>query len=377
MTQQTKSKDKEQIESFFEVLTNALSRTKEAAEKEKSLPNKLTAKESSAIKRIDTDSALSDSQFLLLAQQVSTLDPNLRLMQQVASVATNHSNEKIRSSLIEDCAKLVSVWWMGVDLAQKRSIFLSVWEKLSSTSLQSFIELLEGQYEARCRKSSDDAAQDADDSKLTASVDHVELLANIKFVALHWLLIKGLVEATEVVDFLIGQHCQELDVLPKDLQKLSLFVIENVQHERDPKLLKLLKYMLNQQTELQRAKNVEISKRSYVEKELLSEKQKNAQHDQQNAELQKKVLTLQASIDELNKQLEQQQALGKAERVHLKDDHGKIKHKTLNTLEEQVMPLLEMTSHALNKDVPKVHVATHKLEQITEEIEGIIKWLKK
>lgn len=377
MTQQTKSKDKDQIESFFDVLTNALSRIKEAAVKEKSLPNKLTAKEGSAIKRIESHSLLSDNQFLSLAQQIDTLDPNLRLMQQVASVAANHSKDVVRASLIEDCSRLVSVWWTGVELAQKRSIFLSIWDKLSSKSLQSFFDLLQGQFDSRCRQLSDDSAEGSDDTKLTPSFDQKELLENIKFVAIHWLLVKGLVEAAEVVDFLIEKNCQDLDLQPSDLQKLSIFVIENVHHEREPKLLKLLKYMLTQQAELQRTKNIELSKRSYVEKELLAEKQKNAQYDVKNAELREKVLKLQSSLDELNKQLEHQQALGKAERVHLKDDHGKVKHKTLNTLEEQVMPLLEMTSHALNKEVPKVHVATHKLEQITDEIEGIIKWLKK
>ena len=67
----------------------------------------------------------------------------------------------------------------------------------------------------------------------------------------------------------------------------------------------------------------------------------------------------------------------KAERVHLKDDTGKVKSKAINLLEEDVLPTLKTSLKGLKKDEPKVGFAVDKLDLVIEDIEGALQWFKK
>jgi chromosome segregation ATPase len=245
-----------------------------------------------------------------------------------------------------------------------------------SKSVSRFVDLLDNQIKMRLKNINE---IDSDDNLAAASNKHDEkqLLVNARSIGLTWLILKGLVDIDKVIDYLIERNSHDNEATSIELTKLGLFVVESALPKRDHKVFSLVKLLKVQQAKLQTSLNLETSQREQLEKELNTEQKKYAAQKNENTALNKKVSALEASLAELNQTLDQQQALGKAERVHLKDDHGKAKYKTLNTLEEDVIPLLEKTCHALNKDVPKVHIATHQLELVTEEIEGLIKWLKK
>ncbi|HAS6345177.1 TPA: hypothetical protein RQK94_001108 [Vibrio vulnificus] len=80
------------------------------------------------------------------------------------------------------------------------------------------------------------------------------------------------------------------------------------------------------------------------------------------------------SLKEL--QVESQQFIT-AQKVHLKDDTSKAKAKALNFLEEEVLPNLENSYKALDRDNAKVHVALHNLDVMIERVEEELKWFRK
>jgi hypothetical protein len=244
------------------------------------------------------------------------------------------------------------------------------------------MDLLENQIQLRIKKLAGDTNSVIDviqESTSTAksNFDKNQIAKNMRSIGLLWLITKGLVENESIIDFLINKYSHDIEILPKDLRNISIYLTEISLPIRERRVLMLAQYLTQQKAEVQRAKVAEANRRDMIERELSVEQQKTNALQLENNELVKKIAVLKESLSVQQTQIQEQHELGKAERVHLKDDQGKIKHKTLNTLEEDVLPLLSKTSHALDKDVPKVHVATHQLELITEEIEGLIKWLKK
>jgi hypothetical protein len=370
-------KKKENNTTLIEILLDVLAKAEEGVTKDKNPPVKLVSKDVAALKKIEKHISLTNDQFKDLAELLLKHDPNMRFMQQVANAVAHHTKAGMSAALIEDCARLFSAWVTNIELAQKRSIFLSIFEDVGENkSVSRFVDLLDNQIKMRLKNLNE---IDSDDNLAAASnrLDEKQLLVNARSIGLTWLILKGLVDIDKVIDYLIELNSHDIEVTSIELTKLGLFVVESALPKRDHKVFSLVKLLKVRQAKLQTSLNLETSQRGQLEKELNIEQKKNADQRNENTALHEKVSALEASFAQLNQTLDQQQALGKAERVHLKDDHGKAKYKTLNTLEEDVIPLLEKTGHALNKDVPKVHIATHQLELITEEIEGLIKWLKK
>ncbi|MPW37476.1 hypothetical protein [Vibrio sp. B1Z05] len=75
-------------------------------------------------------------------------------------------------------------------------------------------------------------------------------------------------------------------------------------------------------------------------------------------------------------QVESHQSIA-AQKVHLKDDTSKAKAKALNFLEEEVLPNLENSYKALDRENPKLHVALHNLDVMIERVEEELKWFRK
>lgn len=121
------------------------------------------------------------------------------------------------------------------------------------------------------------------------------------------------------------------------------------------------------------------SKRATVD---LQEKYKNleTQTDILKAESFKKDELIKQLTGEIlslkEQQVESQQSIT-AQKVHLKDDTSKAKAKALNFLEEEVLPNLENSYKALEREKPKVHVALHNLDLMIERVEEELKWFRK
>tara|TARA_Y100001956_G_C4129512_1_gene192704 strand:- start:10713 stop:11840 length:1128 start_codon:yes stop_codon:yes gene_type:complete len=363
---------------FFEVIAQALSKAQDDAKANKSVLLKLSTKDIAALRREDAH-RLSSQQFSKLAELVLECDPNMRFMHQVAAAVVNHSKANMAEALIEEVARLITVWFTNAEAAQKQTIFFSLMGGVNKVkSPQRFIDILDSQVKMRCKVLSErEAGNPGDDQKTSPIYDESSLLKNLRAIGLQWLLVKGLCSGELIIDYLISQNSVDIEITPEKLNQLGLYLTENTVPNRNVNLLALLKHLKLQQEAQQSAHSLEVARRTQAEKAVLSEQQKLSESKAQNAALSEKVAELEAALSAMQQQLEEQQALGKAERVHLKDDHGKIKYKTLNRLQDDVLPLLEKTTHALDKEVPKVHVAMHQLELITEEVAGMIEWLKK
>ena len=86
---------------------------------------------------------------------------------------------------------------------------------------------------------------------------------------------------------------------------------------------------------------------------------------------------LTAEIQSLKDQHSESEQSVKAQKVHLKDDTSKAKAKALNFLEEEVLPSLQNSHKALDRETPKVHVALHNLDVMIERVEEELEWFKK
>jgi hypothetical protein len=368
---------------LFTILSAIFEKIKANAGKEKVAAVKLSTKDISAIKSAKKHEKLSESQFQNMADLVLRFDTNLRVLQQITSTAVTNFNEGVASALVEDCAKLASVCLINKEQAQKKSVFLMLWEGPDvHKSVQRFMDLLENQVQLRIKKIEHDL-DDIDGVQAASSAfdkgmfDSKQTSKNISSIGLFWLVSKGLAENASIIEYLLNRFGNDIEIDQSAMGGISLYLIQKSLPTRDRQTLMVGQYFRQQRAEVQHEKNVEASRRQATEKALTAEQQKVTALKQENEAFEKKIRELELSLGDKQSQLKEQHELGKAERVHLKDDHGKAKFKTLNTLEEDVLPLLSKTNHALDKEVPKVHVATHQLELITEEIEGLIKWLKK
>jgi hypothetical protein len=132
-------------------------------------------------------------------------------------------------------------------------------------------------------------------------------------------------------------------------------------------------------------------KESSSKQQFWDEQQRAHKISEKNEELTSKFSMLQESVElkeakiqkliQEVKSLKQQSVTNvmhvKAERVHLKDDTGKVKSKAINLLEEDVLPTLKTSLKGLKKDEPKVSFAVDKLDLVIEDIEGALQWFKR
>lgn len=370
---------KEEAFSLFDALHRPLAKMEEKLEQEKRLPPKLASKDLAALKKLEKHKPLSSDQCCNLVELLVKHDPNLKLLQQTATAVSNHPKAGVSAALIEDCARVIHVYLTNDGLAQKPPLFLSIWESTGqSNSISRFVDLLDNQIKLSLKGLSEKTVEEKHCLPSSSQFyEEQQLFGNIRSGGLIWLIVKGLADIDKLIDYLIEQNTYDIEIAPTELTKLGLFVTESALPKRDSKFFMLMKHLKLKQDQLQKSKNLEITRRTQIEKELDLEQKKVAERERENSALNEKISSLESSLNELNQKLDKQHSLGQAERVHLKDDHGKAKYKTLNTLEEDVLPLIEKTNHALHKDVPKVHIATHQLELITDEIKGLIKWLKK
>lgn len=93
--------------------------------------------------------------------------------------------------------------------------------------------------------------------------------------------------------------------------------------------------------------------------------------------MQQEIELLKASLSQVKTQSEEQVLDDKAQRVHLKDDVSKAKSRAFNLLNEDVKEPLKLSLNALQREKPKVEIATHYVELVLESIERELSWFRK
>ncbi|MCK8102400.1 hypothetical protein [Pseudoalteromonas sp. 2CM36K] len=199
---------------------------------------------------------------------------------------------------------------------------------------------------------------------------------NVLAIAALWSVSLGKTTQTKAIDTLSNILTAEIDEKSPSLS-IESFLAGHINSSSKKELGALIARFLKTQQDAQDDKRKAQEQSQYYKKQL-----DKALADTQSLNLQlsdsnKKIEELQSQLQKLQETIESKEQLGKAERVHLKDDTGKVKSKAINLLEEEVIPPLRTSLKALDRDEPKVKVAIHNIDVIIEEVEGALQWFKK
>lgn len=376
-----KTQSKVQTHPIYDVLTSLLSIDETDTNKKKTIP-KLSQKHKSLIKELKEYKALSEPHLKELAKLVALVAPNCTLLTQLTFIAFENRSSGVCAAIIDDCAKLVSLIAFNIPSAAQKNIFLTISESVGDhNKTQRFVEKLETQYRLKQSVNANriQSSKLAIEESLTEDnkINETKQLENVVAIGLSWCICKGTTQSEDSIQYISQRYSRDLELDDGINQKIAMYLTQEATKQSKTDLFQVIRYFSNkvefaerqktseQNKVLEQIKNVNSLKGHLSEKELLIKNQ------------QLELETLQQKVNELDGKLNDQQELGKAERVHLKDDHGRVKSKTLNLLEEDVLPLLKTSLHALDKETPKTHVAIHNIDLISENIEGMIKWLKK
>jgi hypothetical protein len=376
-----KTQSKVQTHAIYDVLTSLLSVDKNETNKKKTIP-KLSQKHKSHIKELKEYKALSEPHLNELAELVALVAPNCTLLTQLTFIAFENRSGGVCAAIIDDCAKLVGLIAFNLSSVAQKNIFMTISESVGDhNKTQRFVEKLETQY--RLKQSVNvnriQISRLEIEENLTEDnkINEAKQLENVVAIGLSWCICKGITQSEDSIQYISQRYSRDLELDEGITHKIAMYLTQEATKQSKTDLFQVIRYFNNKVEFAERQKTSEQNKVLEQIKKVnsltvnLSEKVSLIKNQQ--LELEK----LQQKVNELDGKLNDQQELGKAERVHLKDDHGRVKSKTLNLLEEDVLPLLKTSLHALDKETPKTHVAIHNIDLISDNIEGMIKWLKK
>ncbi|WP_158768847.1 hypothetical protein [Paraglaciecola sp. L1A13] len=367
--------------SIFELLHSFASKTsKELKEKKSTTITKLSISQQSLLKNSIDLKPLSAKQLAELKPILLNVDPSFSLIVQIVLIAIEHKKHGVGTVIVEDCARLISILIFNMSADTQTSIYFSLTSgSQGKVDLERFAANLDAQYKSVIRLQN----EDVDESNLTNTGEPISPATvkkqqqNISTLGILWCLSKGRVAPTDVIEFLCHQYSKDIVIEEETKTDIALFLNQILSKPESKKLFQLIKYFTDKVSGSERIRINEQKELVKQKKTINSLMQELNDNETQTENYEIELKQLKEKIAQLENSLDSQQKLGTADVVHLKDDHNKVKSKTLNLLEEDVMPLLQTSLHALNKDTPKTHVAIHHIDLVLENIEGTIKWLKK
>ncbi|WP_394189138.1 hypothetical protein [Pseudoalteromonas atlantica] len=199
---------------------------------------------------------------------------------------------------------------------------------------------------------------------------------NVLAIATLWSVSLGKATQTKAIDTLSNIFTVEIDEKSPSLS-IESFLAGHINSSSKKELGALIaRFLKSEQDAVDDKRNAQEQSQYYkkqLDKALVDKQSLNLQLSDSN----KKIEELQTQLQKLQEAIESKEQMGKAERVHLKDDTGKVKSKAINLLEEEVIPPLRTSLKALDRSEPKVKVAIHNIDVIIEEVEGALQWFKK
>jgi hypothetical protein len=362
--------------SIFELLHSF--ELKNTTDRKTPIAAKLSNMQQTALKSAGDLKPLSAQQLAKIKPILLSIDPGFSLLLSIALLA--FENKKSSAVIVEDCAKLISVLAFNMSTELSTSIYFSLKSCSSDkVDLERFAIELSSEHENAGKVKSKNVDEDngTDASQTISSATNKKQTKNLTIIGLLWCLSKGRVESGDVIEYLGREYSKELVLNGDEKRQVAIFLNKMLDKSDSKSLFLLVKYYIDKVAIADRQRMTEQAKVASLEEKIASLTQslsiKEAQAEKHETDLSQ----LQSKIAQLENSLDSQKKLGTADVVHLKDDHNKVKSKTLNLLEEDVIPLLQTSLHALNKDTPKTHVAIHNIDLVLENIEGTIKWLKK
>ncbi|AWB57833.1 hypothetical protein [Colwellia sp. Arc7-D] len=361
----------------------------------KAKPLKLTTTHETAIKNIKLNDRLSELELKNIIKLVRNNDKELKIVLQLAISSQQCNHSEIKRLLINICVSIVSSLEFLNPLNAESNIFQGMLSEYKNN--RDAVGILNAQLKKKFEFRAEGIKKS---NQINKAKEALNISKDIDVVAdkSKGMTLVQLDSMRKNVQALSCLWCYEFEKSKPDLILDWFYKIlaENTK-SKDKKQERSIPYFLAKQLLSSNRDSIVESiayfkeKESSAKKQCMIEQQTVSQITDHNNKLilevsslkscveeketQLKVLT--AEVESLKKQFTTDVMQVKAERVHLKDDTGKVKSKAINLLEEDVLPTLKTSLKGLKKDEPKVSFAVDKLDLVIEDIEGALQWFKK
>lgn len=340
----------------------------------------LTQALQSDLKRIQQPGRILNEVLKKLVASVGVTDPEFNKLSQV--VILTQSNHEVSKVVLDFAVKALSEHWVGKHLGYS-NLFLSEAEPLSLSNpgiLAHLTRSFSERYEARITSIKEQLKQkegsDSSSSLRSLTPEHLrQQCENLLTICYLWAVETG------KCDVKIGIQAFENRIVERgdgtiNEKKVCGYLASQLSESRSgiADTIRYYEALLNGARDRQRgAEAINEQLRINLHK-IDVEKMQLAQ---QVCTLQQEIELLKVSLNQVKTQSEEQVLDDKALRVHLKDDVSKTKSRAFNLLNEDVMEPLKLSLNALQRENPKVEIATHYVELVLESIERELSWFRK
>lgn len=316
-------------------------------------------------------------------------DPELKVVNEIVTNVYNASNNEAKNSCINFFCDVVGEIKFLNPTQQDSNIFRSILSSLGENENalaylinelnKKFDKRLEGITRAKPKSEKVDKESSSQAGSIKKSMTAAQLKVlrfNVIALATLWAVSLGKSSQSKAIDSFANLLTTDSEDNKPSISVES-FLASNINSNNKKELGALIsRFMLNQQ-QAHEDKRIAQSEALHLKSKLNTEI-KNSESLRASLEDKEQAIDkLQLELQQLKEVIESKEQIGKAERVHLKDDTGKVKSKAINLLEEEVIPPLRTSLKALDRDEPKVKVAIHNIDVIIEEVEGALQWFKK
>ncbi|HGM6604266.1 TPA: hypothetical protein ACKQCM_003251 [Serratia marcescens] len=340
----------------------------------------LTQALQSDFKRIQQPGRIPNEVLKKLVASVEVTDPEFNKLSQV--VILTQSNHEVSKVVLDFAVKALSEHWVGKHLGYS-NLFLSEAEPLSLSNpgiLAHLTRSFSERYEARITSIKEQLKQkegsDSSSSLRSLTPEHLrQQCENLLTICYLWAVETG------KCDVKIGIQAFENRIVERgdgtiNEKKVCGYLASQLSESRSgiADTIRYYEALLNGARDRQRGAEAINEKLRINLHKIDVEKM---QLTQQVCTLQQEIELLKVSLNEVKTQSEEQVLDDKALRVHLKDDVSKTKSRAFNLLNEDVMEPLKLSLNALQREKPKVEIATHYVELVLESIERELSWFRK
>lgn len=329
---------------------------------------------------LEEDISLSSNQSNDLQSMIEKTDPKFKVLTEIALLVMNRKNKMedyLREPLLQFCVLIVSR--CSIFKTQEKDDFYKDFIE-SETSYLLFLEKeVKKKYAKRINglritNEKQDATKETKHKKdkfLTAKAQLEAERDNVITIGAIYGLFNSVITHKEIIDFFIENFygCNSIEDV-----EVALYIIQNRNKNEIKKTLFFYKAQIDNKDKelisLQRQIDIKHKEYSNLQESLLKVSKKSDSLISENDKLTSNIDKLKEDINELGKG-------EKAKRVHLHDDTKQAKARAINLLEDDILEPIRLCLSALQRDTPKVEVASDRLEIIEEKIERGVTWFKK
>ena len=326
--------------------------------------------------------------YTTLCEQVVFTDPELNCLASIVAHVMTYKNAKTRSDLLNICLRIISGSWVNKH-RRSLNLYRDIYDELpeGDKTINGFERQINILYDKRiaalskgtlAEKNILDSESDGSDNNASSRVltksNLVKQKINLLVVGILWLIEQRLIDLDTSIDYLLN-YSQTSSEKKSTLKDVAIY-LANQCLTPEPHLLKTHSLLVAKLSSLsennRRTQQILLQRESQLSK-LQAEM---ALRDREKEELRKQTEDSQASIEELEGQLENQKLDEKASRSHLRDSEEKVRSRALNLLSEEILEPLRLSLKALQRDNPKTEQAAHQIELAIESIERDLPWFK-